>query len=267
MATGLPTGNCGRIQIIPRNGERSLNPNVSREAVRRVRDFARATECALTTSTAKAWLIPLLILMASCARHHENKPSAAQSRSTYATPVAVFDAYRGARRKREWRKCFDCLTPESQKDMMFEIFFACAMSDSSEVAAMCKKYIGGRDTFNEDYERRYKEKHGVSIEEVRAKEQTEEPRGPTATSDRDLLVEVLNAHIQDKAGFYESAANLLEQGESYEPLGELKQLTVEGDTASGQAESMMQHLSSSGDGVDKVVRSRYDKAIHFRKVN
>jgi hypothetical protein len=244
-----------------------LNPNVSPDPVGRLRSFSQATKRAMTTSTAKLLLIPLFILTASCARRSESKPSAAPPHAIYATPTAVFDAYREARRKREWRKCFDCLTPDSQKDQMFEIYFACGMSSSNEVAAMCKKYIGERETFNDDYERRYKEKHGVSIEDVRAKEQTEKPRGPTATSDRDLIVEVLNAHIQDKAGFYEAAANLLNQGDNYEPLGELKQLTVEGDTASGQAESMMQHLSSSGDGVEKVVRSRHDKTFHFRQVN
>jgi hypothetical protein len=42
---------------------------------------------------------------------------------------------------------------------------------------------------------------------------------------------------------------------------------MEGDTASGQAEAMFQSWESSGDGVQKVVRSRYEKTFHFRKVN
>src|SRR5262249_10855370 len=106
MAIGLSDGNCGPTQTIPRNGERNLNPNVSRDPAGERRSFSQATECAMRISTAKAWLIPLFILTASCARQHESKPSSAQPSGIYATPVAVFDAYREARRKREWRKCF-----------------------------------------------------------------------------------------------------------------------------------------------------------------
>jgi hypothetical protein len=86
-------------------------------------------------------------------------------------------------------------------------------------------------------------------------------------SEHELLCDVVAAHVQDKAGFFEAVSNLFDQGDRYEPLGELKQLTVVGDTASGQAESMKQHLSSSGDGVEKVVRRRYDQTFQFRKVN
>ena len=86
-------------------------------------------------------------------------------------------------------------------------------------------------------------------------------------AEHQLRCDVLAAHVRDKPGFAEAVCNLPERPSGYSPLGELKQLTVEGDTASGQAEMVNEDQVSYGNGVHKVVCSRYDKTFHFRKVN
>ena len=51
----------------------------------------------------------------------------------YASPIAVFDAYRKARDKRDSRVVFSLLTPEVQNDAVFESFFACMEQGSKEM--------------------------------------------------------------------------------------------------------------------------------------
>src|SRR5438093_1087760 len=128
MTIESATGNYGPTQTIPRNGKQNLNPNASRDEIRRRCFFAQAMQRSMTTWTANVGLVLLLIPMASCTRQHESQPSAGHSDGTYATPAAVFDAYREATRKREWRNCFDCLTPETQKNMMCELVFQCGLA-------------------------------------------------------------------------------------------------------------------------------------------
>src|SRR3954464_8842586 len=93
---------------------------------------------------------PLLVLArATCTGQPPNTPGA-KSPVLYSSPTAVFNAYQDAHSQRDWRKCFQCLTSDAQADLIFETYFACGMSGSSEVAAMCKKYIGDPDTFHKD---------------------------------------------------------------------------------------------------------------------
>jgi hypothetical protein len=222
--------------------------------------------CNMTLARFATLAITVATFVASCAKRQASDSAEHKSPVRYSSPADVFNAYREARSKRDWRKCFHCLTPEAQKDALFETYFACGMSGSKEVATICEKFIDGV-TLNADYEKRYKEKHGMSIAEVRAKEQTEEPRGPTATSDRDLLVEALNAQIQDKVGFYEAALNLLESSDSPSPIGDLGQMVIEGDSATGAADIAIVHYEMKPGEPEKRVDDKVPKTFKFRKVN
>jgi hypothetical protein len=218
-------------------------------------------------------VVSLILAGPSCVGQSSKTP-AATSGVVYSSPIAAFNAYRDALSKRALRKCFQCLTPEAQADAIFETYFACGMLASDEVATLCKKYVGDPDTFHREYERRYKEKHGVSIEEVRAKEQAEPPRGPTATSDRELLVEVLNARIQDRAGFYEAANNLIEHltrdpadQNTQRSKQELRDVVVKGDKATGTIDVVVISYHSSPGEPMKREESKYPRILHFRKLN
>jgi len=215
---------------------------------------------------------PLLAAALSCMQRDANT-SGAVSKVVYASQKEVWNAYQRAYRKRDLRKCFECLTPEAQADAVFETFFACGMQASDEVATLCKQYTGDPDTFHKEYLRRYKEKHGVSIEDVRAKEQIEPPRGPTATSDRELLVEVLNARIQDRAGFYEAAHNLIEHlgrdpadQNNQQPEQELRDVVTKGDKATGTIDVFVVSYHSSNGEPSQREESKFPKTLNFCKI-
>src|SRR5437588_11985471 len=125
MAIGSPSGNCGPIQTVRRTGRRNLYPNLSREPMDRLFGFPQVTEWPMMKSTANVGVIILLILMASCSRQRDNKPRATQPSGFYQTPAAVFNAHREAAQKRDWRKCFDCFTPDYQKNAIFELVLQC----------------------------------------------------------------------------------------------------------------------------------------------
>jgi hypothetical protein len=232
--------------------------------------FVQLTQCAGMNSTAKVVLILLLILTASCARQGASKPSAAQARGIYATPVEVFDACREAEWKGEWRKCLDCYTPDAQKNMMFELIFSCGVG-GSEIGGplLVKKFVDAK--WATDYHQKFEEKFGMDPATFREKMRTDPTVAAMEAAQHQLLCDVVAAHVKDKAGFFEAVRNMYDRGHDYGHLGELKQVTVEGDTASGQAvtiyQSLLIEVSNEGKRIQKVVRSRYDKTFRFRKVN
>ena len=125
-----------------------------------------------------------------------------------------------------------CLTPEAQNEATFEVFFACAESNSERDLAIAKKYVD-LASIDGDYDKRYKEKHGVDLGKHRAGHENDPNYVPPA-SDRDLLRDTVASHVKDKAGFFEAVARLSE-GAPGPPLGDLEKLIVNGGTATGRA--------------------------------
>jgi hypothetical protein len=220
--------------------------------------------------TVKVGLILLPILTASCTRQGESKPNAAQARGIYATPADVFEAYKEAEWKREWRKSFDCFTPEAQKNMMFELAFQVGLSalDGSQKASLKKFFDGKREP---DFEQEFQEKFGMDHATFREKMRGDPNLAAMEAAEQQLVRDVMAAHVRDKAGYFEAVRNLLDLSNDRGFVGELKQVTVEGDTASGQADSIYQSLSNEvsdeGKRVQKRVRTRFDNTLRFRKVN
>lgn len=199
--------------------------------------------------------VPLFLLTASCA---SSGGDTAPIR--YQSPTAVFNAYREAGGKRDWRKCFACLTPEAQKETVFEVFFSCTMSSSEESRAIVKKYVDGAAA-NDEFQKKYRKKHGIDIAKLvegRENDPTFRPPPP----DRDLLRDAVAAHVKDKAGFYEAATDLFVKT-AVSPLGDLEDLTVHDDTATGRAKrTIVPTPGESPPAVDKI-----DKTLKFRRVN
>ncbi len=171
-----------------------------------------------------ALLVPLTCLPASPV-HADDKGTVQQ----YCTPTAVFEAYREARSMQQWRKVFSLLTAESQDDLVFESFFACAVHDTKETRAIVKKYLD-EAAFDAALKEGYKKRYGIDAdtEDGAAKIQS------LGDSDRPLLVEVLAGQIKDKAEFVEAVTNTQEKA-PIPTLGKLEQLVVKGDTATGRA--------------------------------
>ena len=111
-----------------------------------------------------ALLVPILLFAASCASSGGDKRDTG-TQNRYQSPTAVFDAYREARVKREWRELFSFLTPEAQSDAVFESFFECMEMTSKRTGAIVPKYVDVA-TLSDDYEKQYKKKHGVDLAKV-----------------------------------------------------------------------------------------------------
>ena len=194
------------------------------------------------SSRVMVFVLPAFILASACAANVGDKKETGDKKR-YPSPKAVFEAYREARAKRDYRKCFSCLTPRAQNEAVFESFFACGMmGNSGGAAAIVRKYVD-LAAINEDYEKEYKKKHGIDI--AKAVERHRNDRTlPPPRQDRQLLRDVVAAHTKDKAGFCEAANKYyLEKKRAADhheekpvrPLGDLEQLAVEGDTATGKA--------------------------------
>jgi hypothetical protein len=132
---------------------------------------------------------------------------------------------------------------EAQNNAVFEDFFSCTMSDpnkDSEAAVIVKKYVD-LAAIQDDYEQRYKKKHGVDVAKVRAGREQDPTFVPPAHDDQ-LWGDVVAAHIKDKAGFNEAVAKHFDEraAKRHEsnpvmPLGDLEHLAVHDDTATASA--------------------------------
>jgi hypothetical protein len=217
--------------------------------------------CKANVATFVASLLPLLVLTISCA-NREDVDSHDGVPNSYPSPTAVFDAYREAREKRECRKCFSLLTSEAQNDALFESFFACGMHDSKESRAILKKYGLDDAALGDALRKKYKERYGIDID-------TAEGAASVASlgdSDRELLVDVVAAHVKDKAGFFEAEINQFEK-ESVSPLGDLEQLVVDDHTATGRAATPGFHYETPPGKAHQKIEDKIYQTFKFRRVN
>ena len=212
-----------------------------------------------------ALLVPLLCSPASRANAEEDKAP-----KRYASPAAVFNAYREARGKREWRKIFSLRTIEAQNDDVFESFFALGMQDTKETRAIQKKYGLDDAAFEQALSKGYKDKYGIDIGTADGAAKAES----LADSNRQLLVDVVATLVKDKPGFVEAAAkhsderaaNLHEANPVW-PLGDLEHLVVQGDRATGSAKETI--LPRAGESPRKPGQPPliYEKPFKFRRLN
>ena len=223
------------------------------------------------SSRVMVFVCQAVILVSACAADVGDKKETGNEKR-YPSPKAVFEVYREARAKRDYRKCFSCLTPEAQNEAAFESFFGCAMRKWGDVAAIVKKYV---DTarIGDAYKKKYKEKHGIDI----AKAVERYKNDPTLTPpprDRQLLRDVVAAHIKDKAGFYEAVGKYSDKraADRHEanpvcPIGDLEQLVVQGDTATGKAKVTILPRGGESPRRPGQPARAYEKPLKFRRIN
>jgi hypothetical protein len=197
----------------------------------------------------------------------------------YQSPKAVFDAYREAQEKQEWRKLFSLLTPEAQKDAVFESFFACmerhgadaiTRRDTEGMDRLIRKYLD-TSTLNEDFQKQYEKKHGVDQVKSEADHQSDQKFVPPPRDDQ-LWHDIVAAHINDKAGFYEAVAKYFDEsaakrheGNQISKLGDLEQVVLHDDTASGQAKVTI--MPRPGETKGGGPPPAYDKPFKFRRID
>jgi hypothetical protein len=215
-------------------------------------------------------LAPVLLSTVSCAGSgHDQTDKATQG---YASPQAVFNAYQEARMNREDRNLFSLLTPEAQNDAVFESFFACMEQGSKEMGPIVPQYVD-LATLGDDYEKQYKKKHGIDLAKFRAEHEHDRTFVAPPPHDDQLWRDVVAAHIKDKAGFFEAVAKHFDERDAkrheeapVSPLGELEQVVVHDDMATGHAK--MTILRRPGESPPKSEKpSVYEKPFKFRRLN
>ena len=218
-----------------------------------------------------ALLVPIFLFAASCASSGDGKTESG-TQKRYASPTAVFDAYRKARDKHAARMVFSLLTPQAQSDAVFETFFACAEQGSQEMGPIVPKYVD-LATLGDDYEKQYKKKHGVDLAKLQA-EHKNDPTFVPPSQDEQLWRDVVAAHIKDKAGFYEAVAKHFDERDAkrheekpVSPLGDLEQVVVQDDTATGHAATLGFHYETPPGKPTQKVEDRIDKTFKFRRIN
>ena len=169
-------------------------------------------------------LVPLLSLTGSWTNAEDDTAP-----QRYSSPEAVFDVYRVALAKRDWRKCFYLGTPKFQDDRVYEAYVLCRLFRSKEGLAVVRKYLVNGATINDEYNRKYKDKHGIDLASLVA-EHGDDPLFRFPEPDDDLLGDVVAAHIKDKPAFYSAVCDLFEHNRPFE---ELKQVVVKADTRRG----------------------------------
>lgn len=215
----------------------------------------------------------------------------------YPSPGAVFEAYREAREKQDYRTVFFCLTPESREPAVFEAWFAANMHlNQPKMLAVLEKFGVEEKVINAEYFKCFREKHGVDIDKLIAehekahkkapkspeKEKTATPPGiavpspfpegrqvdpgpPLPPTDQDLLRKVLLARISDKAGFFAAVENVLANREWDSNFSKLENLTIQGNTATGCAHTVIFCLTAAPGKQEKKVGSVVKEAFNFRK--
>ena len=196
----------------------------------------------------------------------------------YVSPIAVFDAFRQARASRDWRKVFFCLTPDGQKNAVFEAFFGCAERGSEEDLATLKTYGLDEATLKDTLKNEYKARHGVYPDDATLLEAIDRQYGAdapgagaiknAAESEAAMLARkeavvrnLVVVHVKDKAGFFEAAAKLSKR--SVSPLGDLEWVIVRGDAATGSAK--LTYIPTPGES-PRIVKT-HDKTFRFRKID
>jgi hypothetical protein len=142
--------------------------------------------------------------------------------------------------------------------------FASGLADqekSDAIKAISKKYI--QASWHKAFEERYREKFGID----RAKARDRQAKNPAINlpNETELMAEVLSERISDQLGFFSDMNAVILEGDRSPPFGDLHNVVIHGDTATGQTESQIESIASDGQGPYRKVIQKYQQTIRFRR--
>jgi len=179
-------------------------------------------------SLAPAMTIMIGLWLASTGKLAAEEPKS-QPPVVYLSPTAVFEAWRAARNNGDWRTVFSCLTPEFQEYAVLERYIGTGLTSAQREAESIRRKHGL------DGEAMLVEYRKLVAERQRKAEKDREAnlKHEQVPSDDELLRKVLCAHIKDKAGFFKDVTNLMRNPAWESPVGNLQNLKIRGDAATG----------------------------------
>jgi len=194
--------------------------------------------------------VAVLFFLAQLSRGAEPvKPAAPIA---YASPEAVYKAYREACFKRDWRTVWTCFTTERQKEEIFECYFTSQFKPEKYLETL-KKHRLESEKVEAVMIKAYEQKH-------RVKSAYDSP------ADLELSYEVLFNLVADKPGFYKDMCNLIVEPGPMK-LDELKKVTLQENTAQGDTMTIMPGpVLANGQPANKV-EQRIPKVVNFAKIN
>ena len=144
---------------------------------------------------------------------------------------------------------------------------------SGEMGPIVPKYVDARAAVD-DYEKQYKKKHGIDLAKFRADHQHDRTFVTPPPQDEQLWRDAVVSHVKDKLGFCVAVAKHFDERDANRheekpvwSLGDLEQLVVQGDVATGHAKETM--LPRGGESPRKPGQPPpiYDKPFEFRRLN
>lgn len=129
-------------------------------------------------------------------------------------------------------------------------------------------HIGDVDKFREEYKKRYKAKHGVEgslPDENTPKEQP--PPADAKPQDMEVIIDVIFNRIEDRAGCYADVNSFFLKNSKPRFLGELEQVSVDGEKAAGRAKMNFKSTLSQNGKLISVNEKRLDTPFEFRKID
>jgi hypothetical protein len=161
----------------------------------------------------------------------------------YSSPKAVFDAYREALGKQEWRTVYFCCTPELQKSAVFEAYFASQdRARTNAIEDVLKKFLID----------------STSQEAAKLPDKAEYAQ----------VAEFLYQHVSDPVAFFTEMNTVLhDAGHPPELPGGLHDLAVSGDTATAHATIAIRGIKGEPGKPDRPFAHPAESSFHFRKLN
>src|SRR5262245_40738134 len=117
-----------------------------------------------TVSAFAAFLV-VTVLGSEAADDTAAKPRDVELENDYSSLRAIFDSFRDAHHTRNFRRHFHCLTPSSQRNVLWEIIFSSGLrpdDQKAEAKRIVDKYVGEPEKLRDEYYKRYRAKHGVA---------------------------------------------------------------------------------------------------------
>lgn len=239
-------------------------------------------------------LLPLYISTLSLSACHEGTAKQKEPvMKVHSSPTEVFDAYRQAYRSGDWRTVYFMSTSEVQRNMVYEAEFVCVAAKDPAIKAIQKVFSPTEGMVGKRYWEEYKRKHGHAevIDKCLAKAipywelkdkgagGTEAGQAGTAPpppecaamdalpKDEELFRQALYDATKDKVGFIAEVQKLDRKRRKPDIIGDLEQVTIKDDTATGQAR--ITGVPQPGESPRKPGQAPavYEKPFKFRKVS